>query len=68
MSYLFLKNNLKSKNKESIESVLNDLNICIVAVIFLQWESKLSMMIGKIIIILVTTKLLTLFYFRKQLI
>jgi len=68
MSYLFLKNNLKSKNKESIESVLNDLNICIVAVIFLQWESNLSMMIGKIIIILVTTKLLTLFYFRKQLI
>jgi len=67
MSYLFLKNNLKTNNKQSIESVLNDLNICIVAVIFLQWESNLSMMIGKIIIILITTKILTWLYFRKQL-
>jgi hypothetical protein len=68
MAYLFFDNNLKTNNKHGVESLLNDLNICIVAVIFLQWESNLTMMLGKIIILLVTTKLLTWLYFRKQLI
>jgi len=68
MALLFLKNNVKSIQSQSIESVLNDINMCVVAVIFLQWESNLSMMMGKILILLITTKLLTWLYFRKQLI
>jgi hypothetical protein len=68
MALTFLDDNKKIRNTSNIENVLNDINICVVTVIFLQWESNLSMMIGKILILIVTTKLLAWLYFRKRLI
>jgi hypothetical protein len=66
MASLFKNNNFRSIQTNSVESVLNDINICVVTVVFLQWESNLSMMLGKIVVLIVITKVIGWLYFRKQ--
>ena len=45
----------------SVDSIINTIIIAIATVYFTQWESNLTMMIGKFIILYVTTKLIRRF-------
>lgn len=71
MSYLmarvFITSNLKyTKQLSSLQTLLSGLNVAIVLVFVIQWESNFSMVFGKIIILFIVNKLIELLAFRKQ--
>ena len=53
-------------NYDSLEYVLSGINICMAAIFFTQWESNMSMLVGKLIILKATEILVHWLYFRKQ--
>ena len=55
------QNSTQSQDRLSVDTIINTINIAISTVYFTQWESNLTMMIGKFIILYVTTKLIRRF-------
>jgi hypothetical protein len=66
-SFSFSENIIYSQQKnDSLEYVLSGINICMAGIFFTQWESNLSMLVGKLIIIKATEFIIHWLYFRKQ--
>jgi hypothetical protein len=60
---IFYKQNTivdQSNEMNNLDQLLTNFDIAIVSVIFIQWESNLSMMLGKIIILLIVKKMIQL--------
>ena len=55
------QNRTQSQDRLSVDTIVNTITIAIATVYFTQWESNLTMMIGKFIILYVTTKLIRRF-------
>jgi hypothetical protein len=55
------QNSTQNQDPLSLDTIINTITIAIATVYFTQWESNLSMMIGKFIILYVTTKLIRRF-------
>ncbi len=55
------QNSTQNQDPLSVDTIINTITIAIATVYFTQWESNLSMMIGKFIILYVTTKLIRRF-------
>jgi hypothetical protein len=55
------KNSTQNQDPLSVDTIINTITIAIATVYFTQWESNLTMMIGKFIILYVTTKLIRRF-------
>jgi len=58
---VYNKQNTTSQDLYSVDTILETITIAIATVYFTQWESNLTMMIGKFIILYVTTKLIRRF-------
>jgi hypothetical protein len=67
LANFLLTQNLLINKFENVENLFGKLNIAISAVFFTQWESNLSMLLGKLIILFVTSRIVVWLYFRKQL-
>jgi hypothetical protein len=62
MAKVYSKQNIiQNQDPLSIDTIINTITIAIVTVYFTQWESNLTMMIGKFIILYVTTNLIRRF-------
>jgi hypothetical protein len=55
------QNSTQNQDPLSVDTIINTITIAIATVYFTQWESNLTMMIGKFIILYVTTKLIRRF-------
>lgn len=55
------QNRTQNQDPLSVDTIINTITIAIATVYFTQWESNLTMMIGKFIILYVTTKLIRRF-------
>lgn len=63
----FISSNIKVRiETNSLNILLNDLNVAIVLTFLIQWESNFSMVFGKIIILFIVNKLIESFAFRRR--
>jgi len=68
MAKMFSQSNVLNKHNSgsTVESLFNDINIAIASIFFLQWESNFTMLLRKLIILFIFTKLTMWINFRKQ--
>jgi hypothetical protein len=66
MSSFMFSANLVAINEDSLNVVVKNIHICILAIYFTQWESNLSMLLGKIVILKVIEMIINLLYKSKK--